>query len=181
MKIKRIPVSELQLGMYIHKLGEHWFQHDFWRSRFLLERQKDLDRILASRSVREVWINPAKGTLSTIGPAGATQQRDMDRLLALLHALDTAGLDDLPDVSAPVVWSDKVFEDAGQAPAPVLLAEDRSVPTVPLEVALHLVPGGQAGRARLLQCDFQGDRGHRPVLGQQRGRLYLARILEDLV
>ncbi|EFU8304528.1 DUF3391 domain-containing protein, partial [Citrobacter youngae] len=43
--VKRIPVSELRLGMYIHKLAGSWFRHPFWRGSFLLTEPQDLSAI----------------------------------------------------------------------------------------------------------------------------------------
>ena len=35
--LKRIRLSDVELGMFIHKLEGSWFKHPFWKSRFLLE------------------------------------------------------------------------------------------------------------------------------------------------
>mgnify|MGYP000853330349 FL=1 len=35
--LKQISTSDVELGMFIHKLNGSWFSHPFWRSRFLLE------------------------------------------------------------------------------------------------------------------------------------------------
>ncbi|EMR8320484.1 TPA: DUF3391 domain-containing protein, partial [Pseudomonas aeruginosa] len=43
--VKRIPVSELRLGMYIHKLAGSWVRHPFWRGSFLLTEPQDLSAI----------------------------------------------------------------------------------------------------------------------------------------
>lgn len=55
MSIKRIPVSKLRLGMYIHRLGGNWFQHPFWRGNFLLDDAADL-RIIQRCGIPDVWI-----------------------------------------------------------------------------------------------------------------------------
>ena len=46
--------------MYIHKLGGGWLSHSFWRGAFLLNRQEDLQAILAS-ALPEVWIDLSRG------------------------------------------------------------------------------------------------------------------------
>ncbi|MEK1908121.1 MAG: DUF3391 domain-containing protein, partial [Pseudomonas sp.] len=58
--LKRIAVSELCLGMYIHEFCGSWMDHPFWKGRFLLESERDLLRIHASE-VSEVWIDVGKG------------------------------------------------------------------------------------------------------------------------
>lgn len=58
--LKRIAVSELVLGMYIHEFCGSWMDHPFWRGRFLLDNERDLQRVLDS-DVNEVWIDVSKG------------------------------------------------------------------------------------------------------------------------
>lgn len=54
--IRRIPVAELRLGMYIHKLGGSWFQHPFWKNSFLLDDSDDLQTLL-NCGIPDVWID----------------------------------------------------------------------------------------------------------------------------
>jgi putative nucleotidyltransferase with HDIG domain len=57
--IKRVPVSALRPGMFLHKTGGSWLDHPFWRSAFLLA---DADiRSLREHGVTEVWIDAGKG------------------------------------------------------------------------------------------------------------------------
>ena len=56
----RIPVEALTLGMYVHKLCGSWITHPFWRSQFLIEDPKVLQK-LRNSSVIEVLIDPRKG------------------------------------------------------------------------------------------------------------------------
>ncbi|TSE35278.1 HD-GYP domain-containing protein [Tepidimonas charontis] len=58
--LKRIPVEQVRLGMFIHGFAGSWLDHPFWRSRFLLEDPQDLELIRAS-AVREVWIDISQG------------------------------------------------------------------------------------------------------------------------
>ncbi|MBB6082362.1 putative nucleotidyltransferase with HDIG domain [Castellaniella defragrans] len=60
MPIKRVSLSELRLGMYIHRLKGDWFRHPFWRGSFLLSRQQDLEAIQAA-GIQSVWIDTDKG------------------------------------------------------------------------------------------------------------------------
>src|SRR3546814_15804458 len=34
--LRKILVSQLRFGMYVHGLDGSWFDHSFWRSKFLL-------------------------------------------------------------------------------------------------------------------------------------------------
>jgi len=43
--IKKIPIADLQLGMYIHELHGSWLSHPFWKTSFLLEDSADLAKI----------------------------------------------------------------------------------------------------------------------------------------
>jgi putative nucleotidyltransferase with HDIG domain len=58
--LKRIGVRQLTVGMYLKEFCGPWLEHPFWRSSFVLSDAKDIAIIRAS-SVREVWIDCAKG------------------------------------------------------------------------------------------------------------------------
>nr|ELQ9077082.1 DUF3391 domain-containing protein [Pseudomonas aeruginosa] len=65
--VKRIPVSELRLGMYIHKLACSWVRHPFWRGSFLLTEPQDLSAIREC-GVGEVWVDLAKSQVDPESP-----------------------------------------------------------------------------------------------------------------
>ncbi len=54
--LKKIPVTELRLGMHLHALEGAWINHSFWKSKFVIQDPKDLAR-LKDGSVKEAWIN----------------------------------------------------------------------------------------------------------------------------
>jgi putative nucleotidyltransferase with HDIG domain len=56
---KRVPVSELRLGMYVHKLDASWWKHPFLRGSFLLTDAADIATMIEC-GIKEVWIDPAK-------------------------------------------------------------------------------------------------------------------------
>lgn len=58
--LKRVPTSDIELGMFIHKLEGSWFKHPFWKSRFLLTDEKTLDSLLNS-DVPSVVIDTERG------------------------------------------------------------------------------------------------------------------------
>jgi len=88
--LKRISVQQLRLGMHIEEFCGAWVEHPFWRSGFVLSNPKDLDRIL-STSVREVWIDVAKGTDVPPGTASLSKadvEEQVDSELGQLADLD---------------------------------------------------------------------------------------------
>jgi len=58
--LKKIPVSELRLGMHLHSFDAAWINHPFWRTRFTISDPADLAAVAAS-SVRECWIDVSQG------------------------------------------------------------------------------------------------------------------------
>jgi putative nucleotidyltransferase with HDIG domain len=57
--LKKIPVVDLKLGMYIEKIVGSWLESPFWQKHLFLERLEDLQRIQAS-TVKEVWVDVSK-------------------------------------------------------------------------------------------------------------------------
>ncbi len=58
--LRTVQTSQLKLGMFIHSMEGSWFDHPFWRSRFLLTEDKQLGLIVAS-GVDRVTIDESKG------------------------------------------------------------------------------------------------------------------------
>jgi HD-GYP domain-containing protein (c-di-GMP phosphodiesterase class II) len=73
--LKKIPVSELRLGMHLHRFEAAWIDHPFWRTRFTLGDPADLAAIAAS-CVRECWIDVSQGddVAAPVGPAVALKR-----------------------------------------------------------------------------------------------------------
>jgi HD-GYP domain-containing protein (c-di-GMP phosphodiesterase class II) len=59
--LKQIAISDLQVGMFVHKFEGGWFDHPFWKSKFLVEDAEKLAAIKTSR-LRAVVIDTDKGT-----------------------------------------------------------------------------------------------------------------------
>lgn len=87
--LKRIAVADLRVGMYIQEFCGTWMDHPFWRSKFLLQSQKDLQRIQAS-SIRELWIDSSMGLDVEVGiPCESAEQVEAEvdeRLSAVVAA-----------------------------------------------------------------------------------------------
>ena len=58
--LKKIAVTDLRLGMHLHRFEGAWIDHPFWRARFVIDDQADL-RAAQACAVRECWIDTALG------------------------------------------------------------------------------------------------------------------------
>lgn len=58
--LKRVDTSDIELGMFIHKLEGSWFKHPFWKAKFLLQDRRTLESLLDSE-VPAVIIDTDKG------------------------------------------------------------------------------------------------------------------------
>ena len=99
--LKRIAVADLRLGMHLDRFEGAWVDHPFWRVRFVLDEQKDVQAARDS-GVRECWIDIAKG-LDVASAAAPTE--------------DVPGR--APPAPAPAVRPASL-----PAPAPIALADE---------------------------------------------------------
>ncbi|WP_326542172.1 HD-GYP domain-containing protein [Pseudorhodoferax sp.] len=88
--IKKIPARQLRIGMYVHEFCGSWMDHPFWRARFKVRNEAELQRIV-SGGIGELWIDTAKG-LDVEGPASdsvdrATVDAEVERRLELLATM----------------------------------------------------------------------------------------------
>ncbi|MCV2357584.1 HD-GYP domain-containing protein [Paucibacter sp. TC2R-5] len=59
--LKKIPTQQVELGMFLQSMEGSWLSHPFWKTKFVLRDQADLDALLRS-GVPAVWIDVSKGT-----------------------------------------------------------------------------------------------------------------------
>ena len=78
--IKKIPVKQLQLGMFIHEMHGSWLSHPFWKSSFLLEDPADLVKINGS-GIAEISIDLSK---SRQAPAQTAREPEAPASVATL-------------------------------------------------------------------------------------------------
>lgn len=57
--IRRIPVAQLKLGMFVQELHGSWIKHPFWKTKFLLEDPEDL-ALLQTCGINEVSIDESR-------------------------------------------------------------------------------------------------------------------------
>ena len=58
--LKKIAVTRVRLGMYLHGLEGPGLDHPFWKTRFVIRSSADLTRLQRS-AVTECWIDASKG------------------------------------------------------------------------------------------------------------------------
>ncbi|CAK0763946.1 HD-GYP domain-containing protein [Gammaproteobacteria bacterium] len=85
--IKKIPVEELQVGMYIHDINLGWIDHPFSSKNFKLTSPKILQKIL-NLKVREVYIDTERGLDASKGQSAsevrAQVESDLEKLASPL-------------------------------------------------------------------------------------------------
>ncbi|MGP0173960.1 HD-GYP domain-containing protein [Pseudomonas sp. NCHU5208] len=86
--LKRIAVADLRLGMYIQEFCGSWMDHPFWKSKFLLDSEKDLARIRDS-AISELWIDVGKGSDVAPGVKAASRaEAECEAQARLLAAIE---------------------------------------------------------------------------------------------
>ncbi len=58
--LKKIPTRQLEVGMYLHAIEGSYFDHPFWRLRFLLTKEDELAQLAAS-GIKTVTIDTSRG------------------------------------------------------------------------------------------------------------------------
>ncbi len=58
--LKRIPTQQVRLGMFLQSMEGSWLSHPFWKTKFVLREQSEVDALRKS-GVVAVWIDDAKG------------------------------------------------------------------------------------------------------------------------
>lgn len=58
--LRHIRIDQLQVGMFLHELDGNWLDHPFWKTRFLLTRSQDLDKLRES-GIQTLRIDTSKG------------------------------------------------------------------------------------------------------------------------
>lgn len=93
--LKKVQVSELTVGMFVHGFDESWLNHPFWRSKFLIDDPGVLQKVRES-GIKDCWIDVAKGadvpTPSPIAvvPAAAPQPAPKPQRATLADELGRA-------------------------------------------------------------------------------------------
>ena len=84
--LKRIAVKDIQLGMFICEFCGSWMEHPFWKTKFLLTDEKDLQAIQSS-GIKELWIDVTQGAdLGTTVPGKTKEEVERETEAVLLEA-----------------------------------------------------------------------------------------------
>ena len=58
--LKKIPITQVEAGMYVHSVEGPWLQHSLWRTRFVIKDEKMLATVKEC-GAQECWIDIAQG------------------------------------------------------------------------------------------------------------------------
>lgn len=58
--LKKIPISQVQLGMFVHAIEGPWLDHSLWKTKFLIKDEKML-KAVRECGARECWIDASQG------------------------------------------------------------------------------------------------------------------------
>ncbi len=112
--LKRIAVNDIRIGMFICEFCGSWMEHPFWKTRFLLDDEKDLRAIQAS-GIKELWIDTDKGVdVDTVTP-GKTEQEVAQETDALLLKVDKAIVSDKVSLDDEILIAAKLCARAKDA------------------------------------------------------------------
>ena len=160
--LKCIAVADLRVGMFIHEFCGAWMDHPFWKSKFLLKTDKDLQRIRAS-SITELWIDTSKGLdvesgVASVSPEQAAAEVEQQlQAAAVISALPRAsGLDEELRRAAKLCARSKaavisMFADARMGQALQFGQADALVTEISDSVMRH--PNALISLARLKHAD----------------------------
>lgn len=70
--LKRIAVADLCVGMFINEFCGSWMEHPFLKAKFVLDNQKDLQRIIDT-GIDDIWIDTAKGLDVPLGQPAVSE------------------------------------------------------------------------------------------------------------
>lgn len=72
--LRKIRTNQLEPGMFIHSMEGSWFDHPFWRSRFLLNDREQIEQIVSS-DVERVTIDESRGKKLLLSSETVAQPR----------------------------------------------------------------------------------------------------------
>lgn len=118
--LKKIPVNNLRLGMFVQEICGSWMDHPFWKKSFSLSKAEDL-HTLQTCGISEVWIDTSKGLdVDEAIPALATSlEEEQKRIEAELIRV----ADDIP----PPLNKTSIQQEAQKARA--ILAQGKAAVT----------------------------------------------------
>lgn len=88
--IRKISTERLRPGMYIHELGGSWMSHPFWRSRFEIRSEEEIEKIRAA-GIDAVYIDTSRGLDDQESRDPALEKAQLTEQMAVAAAAVPAG------------------------------------------------------------------------------------------
>jgi len=76
--IKKIGISQLKVGMYVHDLSCNWMEHPFVRNRLLISADNEIRKIIEA-GIHELYIDTDKGLDVKDAPTAEQAQQALER------------------------------------------------------------------------------------------------------
>ena len=76
--IKKIGISQLKVGMYVHDLSCNWMEHPFVRNRLLISSDNEIRKIIEA-GIHELYIDTDKGLDVKDAPTAEQAQQALER------------------------------------------------------------------------------------------------------
>jgi putative nucleotidyltransferase with HDIG domain len=134
--IKKINVSQLKPGMYIHDLNCSWLDHPFLRNSFPVKSDREIKAIV-DHGIREVYIDSRKGLDVADAPTEEEVLADLDNRLTKVAAASGSGIRHAP-LGEELPKARRVFNEANRI-VTHLLQDVRLGKQVDTEKADHVV------------------------------------------
>lgn len=77
--LRRIPIADVRVGMFVHAIDGSWFSHGIWRRRFLVDTEADL-RALRECGATAIIIDDERGAAAASTTATSPNRTDADPL-----------------------------------------------------------------------------------------------------
>ncbi|MDQ7988787.1 MAG: HD-GYP domain-containing protein [Candidatus Dactylopiibacterium sp.] len=83
--IKKIPSTELRLGMFVHELDCDWLTHPFFTNRFLISKEAQIEKILET-GIHDVYIDTERGVDAPNAPTEEEVRATLEQEIMTLAA-----------------------------------------------------------------------------------------------
>lgn len=84
-KIKKITISQLKVGMYVHDLNCDWMSHSFFRTRFPVTTYEEI-RMIKEAGIHELYVDTGKGLNVRNAPTREEIQTSIEQEIVALAA-----------------------------------------------------------------------------------------------
>ncbi|QEL64897.1 hypothetical protein OTERR_14210 [Oryzomicrobium terrae] len=108
--IKKIPVAQLRVGMFVHDFNAGWMDHPFLFNKLLIKSEGDLNKVRNSR-IKELFIDTERG----FDVEEDVAQADAGSTPAAVEAATATAPDQSPAPAEAVAAGDKPAADAASA------------------------------------------------------------------